>query len=169
VCYWAACKTAPQFEAVVAKRLVDMLGCVIYLPKARVILPRSRRPATQPLFPTYLFVNLDLSPPWQCIRRTPGVVSLLLTVNTPSRCSEAEILKLKAAEIGGLVQLAGPPSPSDQKFMEGQAVRIRYGAFDNREARYARPGKRNMSVVTVTLLNRIVAVQVPTHALAASA
>jgi hypothetical protein len=46
-------------------------------------------------------------------------------------------------------------------------VRIRLGAFDNREARYARPGKRNMSVVMVVLLNRVVAVQVPTHALAA--
>jgi hypothetical protein len=50
----------------------------------------------------------------------------------------------------------------------GQTVKIRYGAFDNREARYAKPGKRNVSVM-VALLIRIVAVQVPTHALAASA
>ena len=46
-------------------------------------------------------------------------------------------------------------------------MKIRYGAFDNREAHYAKPGRKNMSVVMVVLLNRIVAVQVPTHALAA--
>ena len=31
MCYWTAIRVPPQFEAVVAKRLVDMLGCLIYL------------------------------------------------------------------------------------------------------------------------------------------
>jgi hypothetical protein len=41
-------------------------------------------------------------------------------------------------------------------------VKIRLGAFEGRPARYSKPGNRNMSMVMVTLLNRIVAVQVPT-------
>lgn len=168
--HWVACKTAPQFEAVVAGRLVDMLGCAIYLPRARTVLPRSRRPVTAPLFRTYLFADLEQGPPWQAIRRTPGVISLVMTGDKPSRCPASEIAKLKASEINGLVQLAGqPPPPSDQTFTQGQPVRIRHGAFAGMEARYAKPDRRNMSVVMVVLLNRVVAVQVPTIALAASA
>jgi transcription antitermination factor NusG len=166
--YWTAVKCPPQYEAIVARRLVDMLGCVIYLPRAKVVLPRSRRPVTAPLFRTYLFADIDQDPPWQAIRRQPGVISIVMTGDQPSRCPESEISKLKASEIGGLVQLAGPPPSSDQKFTEGQAVKIRLGAFDGREARYAKPARRNMSVVLVALLNRVIAVQVPTVALAAA-
>jgi transcription antitermination factor NusG len=169
VCYWAAVRCPPQKEAVIARRLTEMLGCVIYLPKARIVLPRSRRPVTAPLYRTYLFADVDRGPPWQAIRRQPGVIGLVMTRDAPSRCPASEIEKLQASEIGGLVQLADQPLSSDQKFTEGQQVRIRYGAFDNREARYAKPGRKNMSVVMVVLLNRVVAVQVPTHALAISA
>ena len=163
--YWAALKCPPQFEAIVARRLVDVLGCAIYLPRARVVLPLSRRPVTAALFRTYLFADLDQGPPWQAIRRKPGVINIVMTGEQPSRCPESEIEKLKASEIGGLVQLAGPPS--DQTFTEGQAVKIRSGAFEGRPARYSKPARKNMSVVMVVLLNRVVAVQVPTHALAA--
>ena len=167
MCYWAAVRCRAQYETIVARRLTEMLGCVIYLPRAKIVLPRSRRPVTAPLYRTYLFADIDQGPPWQAIARTPGVVKLVMTGDQPSRCPEHEIEKLRASEVDGLVQLAGPPPRSDQKFTEGQAVKIRYGAFDNREARYAKPGKRNMSVVMVVLLNRVVAVQVPTVALAA--
>jgi hypothetical protein len=48
-------------------------------------------------------------------------------------------------------------------------LRISLGAFEGRSARYSKAGKRNMSTALVTLLNRIVAVQVPTHLLASLA
>ncbi len=48
--YWAAVRCPPRKETVVARRLTDMLGCVIYLPKARIVLPLSRRPVTAPLY-----------------------------------------------------------------------------------------------------------------------
>jgi transcription antitermination factor NusG len=145
-----------------------MLGCTIYPPRAKTVLPRSRRPVTAPLFRTYLFADIDCGPPWQAIRRQPGVVSIVMTGDAPSRCPESEILKLKAAEVGGLVQLADQPPPSDRRFSEGERVKIRLGAFEGREARYSKLVKKNMSVIMVVLLNRIVAVQVPTHALAAA-
>jgi transcription antitermination factor NusG len=165
---WIAARSACQRESVVTERL-RLDGFHVYLPRARVRLPRSGRPAVIVLYAGYFFIDVDQSSsPWQAAKRTPGVTSVLMTGEQPSRCSEAEILKLQASEIGGLVQLADQPLSSDQKFTEGQQVRIRYGALDGREARYAKPGKRNMSVVMVVLLNRIVAVQVPTHALAAA-
>jgi transcription antitermination factor NusG len=170
VCYWAACKTAPQYEAVVARRLVDMLGCVIYLPRAKVVLPRSLRPVTAPLFRTYIFADIDQGPPWQAIRRQPGVISIVMTGDAPSRCPESEILKLKAAEVNGLVQLAGQPPPSAQRFTVGEKVKIRYGALDGHEARYAgEADKQRKACVLVCLLGRQVMVKIAADALAAYA
>ena len=161
MCLWVAAKVAPQRELVVAKRL-EALGCVIYLPRARVRLKRSLRPVTVPLYATYLFADVDQGPTWQRINRTPGVLSILMTGDIPSRCPEIEIAKLKAAEIDGVVQLANEPPPlSAQKFTEGEAVRIKLGAFENRPARYSKPARKNMSIVMVMLLNRVVTVQVP--------
>jgi hypothetical protein len=44
-----------------------------------------------------------------------------------------QIKKLKAAEVNGLVQLAGPPPPNAQTFAVGERVKIRYGALDGHE------------------------------------
>jgi hypothetical protein len=57
-----------------------------------------------------------------------------MTCDAPSRCPESEILKLKASEVGGLVQLAGPPPSNAQRFAIGERVKIRFGAFDGPEA-----------------------------------
>jgi transcription antitermination factor NusG len=167
MCFWIAARCACQRESVVTERL-RLDGFHVYLPRARVRLPRSGRPAIIVLYAGYFFIDIDQSSsPWQAAKRTPGVTTVLMTGDAPSRCQESEILKLQASEIGSLVQLAGPPPSSDRTFTEGQAVRIRLGAFDGREARYAKPIRRNMSVVLVSLLNRVIAVQVPTVALAA--
>jgi transcription antitermination factor NusG len=110
VCYWAAVRCPPQREIAIAKRL-EGLGCVIYLPRARMLLRRSVRPSTVPLYATYLFADVDRGPSWQAIRRQPGVISIVMTGDQPSRCPESEILKLKAAEVDGVVRLARAPAP----------------------------------------------------------
>ena len=46
---------------------------------------------------TYLFADVDRGPPWQAIRRQPGVVSIVMTGDSPSRCPESEIEKLRAS------------------------------------------------------------------------
>jgi hypothetical protein len=73
----SAVRCPSQKETVVARRLTDRLGCVIYLPKARIALPHSRRPVTAPLYRSYLFADVDQGPPWQAIRRQPGVIGLV--------------------------------------------------------------------------------------------
>jgi transcription antitermination factor NusG len=167
VSFWIAGRCAFQREPVVTERL-RLDGFHIYLPRARVRLPRSGRPAVTVLYSGYFFLDLDQSSsPWQAAKRTPGVTSVLQCGDQPSRCPEREIEKLRASEIDGLVQLAAPPA-SARTFREGERVRIRLGAFEGREARYARPARKNMSVVMVVLLNRVVAVQAPTVALAAA-
>jgi transcription antitermination factor NusG len=162
------CVARRSGKTVIAGRLASELGCAIYLPRARIVLRRSRRPVTVPLYATYLFADLDRSPPWQAIHRQPGVVSIVMTGDAPSRCPEAEILKLKASEVHGLVQLAGPPPPSAQRFAVGEKVRIRYGALNGREALYAGEDKRRSACVLVCLLGRQVMVKIAADAIAAT-
>ena len=169
MCYWAAAKVSPQRELVVAERL-ETLGCVIYVPRARVPLRCSRRTVILPLFATYIFVDLDLSPVWQMARRPAWSDHCAFDRRYAKPMPRERNSEAQGSEIDGLVQLSNePPPPSAQKFTEGEAVRIRLGAFEGRSARYSKAGKRNMSTVLVTLLNRIVAVQVPTHLLASLA
>jgi transcription antitermination factor NusG len=168
VCYWAAVRCPPQRETVIAGRLEEELGCAIYLPKARMILRLSRRPVSVPLYATYLFADLSQSPPWQAIKRQPGVVGIVMTGDAPSRCPESEIAKLKAVEVRGLVQLAGPPPPSAETFAVGERVRIRYGAFDGHEAVSAgEADKRRKAHVLVQLLGRQVMVKIAADTLVA--
>jgi Transcription termination factor nusG len=122
--YWAAVRCRSQREITIAERL-EGLGCAIYLPRARMRLGRSLQPATIPTDRTYFFADVDQGPPWQAICRQPGVVGLVMTGDAPSHCPESEILKLKAAEVNGLDQLADPPS-SARRF--GEKVKIRFGA-----------------------------------------
>jgi transcription antitermination factor NusG len=166
VCFWLATRCPSRREDVVAERLrVD--GYYVYLPKARVARPRRGRPNTMALFLGYLFVDVDQSAgPWQALRRTPGVVAVVMAGEQPSRCPDVEIAKLRAAEVDGLVTLAGPPPPSAKKFSAGERVRIRIDAFAGKEAAYVRPARQNMSVVTVVLLSRVIEVKVPTYMLA---
>jgi transcription antitermination factor NusG len=87
--------------------------------------------------------------------------------DAPSRCPEGEILKLKASEVCGLVQLAGPPPPSAQAFAIGEKVKIRFGVFDGSEAVYAGEDKRRSAHALVCLLGRQVMVKIAAHAIAA--
>jgi transcription antitermination factor NusG len=166
VCHWIAVRTSPRREDIVAERL-QTDGFSHYLPKARVAYPRRGGPTTKALFIGYIFVDLDAStPPWQALRRTFGVVSVIMSGDAPSRCPASEIAKLKASEVDGLITLAGPPPPSNKRFKAGQRVRIRLGAFDGKEAHYVRPARHNLSRVIVVLLSRSIEVSVPTHMLA---
>ena len=132
-------------------------------------LGRSLRLVTAPLYRTYFFADIDQGPPWQAIRRQPGVIGLVMTGDAPSRCPESEIEKLKAAEVNGVVQLAGPPPLSVQKFAVGERVKIRYGALDGHEGVYAgEADKRRRAHVMVCLLGLQVMVKIAADALAAA-
>ena len=169
MCHWIAVRVPGQRERVIAQRLEREIGAVIYLPLVRERPQWAKGPLTVPLFKTYIFADIDAGRPhWAAIRRHHGVIGLVMAdPMTPGRCPSAEIEKLKAAEIDGVVQLAGePPPPSSKQFAAGQRVKIQLDAFDGKEAHYVSPARRNMSRVTVTLLNRVIEVSVPTHRLA---
>jgi transcription antitermination factor NusG len=94
------------------------------------------------------------------------VIGLVVTGDAPSRCPESEILKLKAAEVDGVVRVASAPMPSRYRPSVGQPVRIRFGPLDGRAGRYA-GSRRNLAQVLVTLLGRQVVVPVAADAIEA--
>jgi transcription antitermination factor NusG len=171
--YWAALRCYAQHEVSIAGRLVrEVAGAVIYLPRAKMRLERSLRHETRPIFPTYIFCDIDGGPPWQALAHHPGVIGAVLTGSTPSRCPTVEIAKLKAAEgPDGLVQLAGEkPPPDERQFRVGERVRIGEGAFAGKEGSFAgHMSKRREAIVVVALLGRAVTVRLPAAAIAALA
>lgn len=93
------------------------------------------RPVTVPLYATYLFADVDQGPPWQAIRRQPGVIGLVMTGDAPSRCPESEILKLKAAEVGVVF---GSPTSQDRT-AAGSSHPARRSRSSSARSRGARP------------------------------
>jgi transcription antitermination factor NusG len=164
MCHWIAVRCPAWRDTVIAERVRHEAGALVYSPKVRHVLRKTGKPTLGPLYMTYFFVDVDEGPPWQAIARTPGVTRIVMTGDAPSRCPESEILKLKAAEVDGVVRLASAPAPSRYRPSMGEQVRIRFGPLDGREGRYAGP-RRNQAQVLVTLLGRQVVVLVAADAL----
>jgi transcription antitermination factor NusG len=75
-------------------------------------------------------------------------------------------LKLKAAEIDGVVQLAGPPPPPDKRPAVGSKVKVKFGGLAGHEGRYLAHKGANKARVVVHLLGREVEVEIAAGALA---
>jgi transcription antitermination factor NusG len=151
---------------IVAQRLEQSIDAMVYAPRARMPSPSTLEPITISLYAGHFFTDLDHGPPWQAIRRQVGVISLVMTGNTPSRCPESEILKLQAAEIDGLVQLAGQPPLNGHRFTIGDRVKIGRGALEGRDGVYDGPSNKRDAIVMVALLGRRVPVRISVGALA---
>jgi transcription elongation factor/antiterminator RfaH len=97
-----------------------------YCPMLRRRRSHARRVETvlRPLFPGYLFVQVNSDLRWRPILTTHGVRTVVRTGDEPSFVDDALIAGLKAREIDGAV--VRPPSP----YRVGQDVRITGGPFD---------------------------------------
>jgi transcription antitermination factor NusG len=137
---------------------------------ARIRSP-SGKPIIRPLYATYLFADLDEGRPhWAEIRRHAGVLTVVMAGDQPGKCPESEIAKLKAAEVCGVVQLAGQsPPPPPQRPAVGSKVKVTFGGLAGHEGTYLSDKGRRNARVTVFLLGREVAVEISAGALAAIA
>ena len=106
-----------------------------------------------PLFPGYLFCRFDplLRLP---ILKTPGVLSILGIGKTPVPVDEAEITTIQSIVESGL---SAQPWPFIQI---GQKVEIEYGPLSGLEGVVIRSKSHQRFVVSVTLLQRSVAVEI---------
>jgi transcriptional antiterminator RfaH len=116
-----------------------------------------------PLFPSYLFVQLDPDVDrWRSINGTFGVVKLLCSGDVPRPVPDGlidEIMRRRNAD--GFVQICS------RQFAVGEALRVATGPFAELEGIYEGMSGRERVVLLLNMLGRKVKATVPVAGLAA--
>ena len=138
-------------------------GVEVFFP--RLLLPRSsnKRKLVIPLFPSYLFVRINLWTQYYAVLWAPGVKNFVSFNDTPIPLEDgvAEYI-LKCANAEGIIA-------AQCNLKIGQEVQIRGGAFDGLVGMLQdAPDARGRVRVLMKLLNRQIRVEVPVHSVAAS-
>jgi transcriptional antiterminator RfaH len=154
---WYAVQTKPRSEERVIHRLRDQRGLAVFLPRLEIVRKRRSHRVTvvEPLFPSYLFVRMNLEPdPWYTVKWAPGVRRIVGTGETPTpvppdamqllmaRCGDGEVIHWRSG------------------MQEGDRVRVVYGPFAGLEGILERPTSRGERVrVLLRLLGSTTAVE----------
>ena len=124
---WYAVNTLPKREPMAVMNL-ERQNYRHFMPKIRKTVRHARKTKTvlAPLFPGYLFVELDLAiDQWRSINGTYGVASLIMSGDRPRAVPHSVIEQLFAiAEPTGLIN-------TRESLAVGDTVRIMTGAFAN--------------------------------------
>jgi len=152
---WFAVQVRARYEKIVA-HILENKGFEHLLPLYTVQRQRSDRTVglQLPLFPGYLFCRLDLNSRLLPLFTTPGVVRLLGTGATPVPVDDSEIDALRTILKSGR---APRPWPMPK---EGERVRIGAGPLRGVEGVLVSQKRNSRLIVSVTLLQRAVAVEV---------
>ena len=155
---WYVAQTRAHAEERACVNL-ERQGFRTYLPRYR----RERRHARRrdvvraPLFPGYIFIELDLeAAPWRAINGTFGVNHLVFQGDRPAAVPNGAVEEISARENAeGLVVL--PPRP----LRKGEALRIASGALADCLGLFDRMADRDRVVLLLDLLGRKVRVEAP--------
>jgi transcription antitermination factor NusG len=151
---WYGLRTKSRFEKATAASLTYK-GYEPYLPcyRRRQHWSDREKEIETPLFPGYLFCRFDLSRRLP-ILTTPGVVSVVGIGRSPTAIPDDEIAAIEAVLNSGLPLGPWPFLP------EGQRIRIEKGALTGLEGVVVRSKPEWRLVVSVTMLQRSVAVEI---------
>ena len=153
--HWYAVQVRPRREKIIATALRSK-GYEDFLPlysMRRVWSDRIAR-IEAPLFPGYVFCRFDLAGRRLPVLKTPGVIRLVGTAGVATPIDSGEIAAIQAIARS---DLASHPWPY---LKVGQRVRIEYGSLAGVEGILIELKKQHRLVVSVTLLQRSVAVDV---------
>lgn len=123
---WYVVATKPNGEYLAYANL-ERQGFAPYLPQTQVMRRHARRSdvVKRPLFPGYIFVELDAERcRWRAINGTMGVKHILSNAGRPQALANEFIETLMARERDGFIAVG-----TDTR--AGDVVRVRGGAFDN--------------------------------------
>ena len=151
---WFALQVKPRHEKTTAWAL-RMKGFEEFLPlctSARRWSDRTKE-LQMPLFPRYVFCRFDLRHKLS-ILRAPGVTSIVGFGKSPTPVADSEISALQAIVKSGL------PAQSWPFLQIGQVVRLQDGPLADLEGILVHFRNRHRLVVSVTILQRSVAVEV---------
>lgn len=149
---WFLVHSKPSQEDTAAVNLTRQ-GYEVYLPRARVRrrLHGRMTERVQPLFPRYLFVELDAhTDDWAPIRSTLGVSRLVRFGEYPASVPGSLIELLKSRESEGVHDWSVPALHA------GQKVRVLEGAFRDFEGIFVAQTSRERVIVLLEILGRAV-------------
>jgi len=158
---WYGIRTRSNHERVAATVLSGK-GYDPYLPLYRL---RRRRTDTvveseHPLFPGYVFCRFDAKKRLP-ILMTTGVISVVGFGREPAAIPDEEIEAVKT------VLLSGLPAEPCEYLREGQRVRVTDGSLDGVEGILVKKKNQSRMVVSVTMLQRSISVEIDGDRLAA--
>lgn len=127
---WYVAQTQAQAETKACANLARQ-GFEVYLPRYPRTVRHARRVniVRAPLFPSYIFVRIDLTAQrWRVINSTIGIKRLVGHEGAPAQIATDVIETLKQHEMAdGFSSVISPAS----RLKTGDAVRILKGAFDS--------------------------------------
>lgn len=160
---WFLVYTKPRQEQT-AQRQLGRQGYPVYLPRTQQARKRGGRriAVVEPLFPRYLFIQLDTCcDDWGPIRSTIGVSGLVRFGSMPAAVPAGLIDLLRAREsVSGLHDWAEPG------FQAGQPVRVVDGIMHGYEGIFVAGSGQARVVVLLDILGRQVRTQVDSSQLA---
>jgi transcriptional antiterminator RfaH len=104
--FWTAARTEPRREHV-ARHFLTLTGYWVYQPQIQERRGPGRVWTASLLFESYVLVLVPDDGRWWSIRRTIGIVSLIMSGQTPARIPDSVIAEIRGRERGGFVQLPG--------------------------------------------------------------
>ena len=155
---WYALQLKPaQGDRALANLQNQDIAC--FFPKITVekIKAGKRSKRLEPLFPGYLFVNLEQTDPmWAKLRSTRGVLRIVSFANTPAAISDEVIQHVKdsldsVAEQGGI--------------KPGQAVQLSDGPFEGINAIFRAYDGEARAIVLISFMQKQQRVKVPVSAI----
>lgn len=157
---WFLVHTKPRQEDVALQNL-ERQGFCCYLPRLQVekVLRQRAQVVSEPMFPRYLFVQLDTSlngPSWSPIRSTLGVSRLVRFGLQPAQVDDALIELLRSRESSLSTQVL---------FQAGEAVTITSGPFAGIDAVFQARDPEQRSLILLEILSKPVQLCIDTAAL----
>ncbi len=152
---WYALQVRQRYEKTTAE-ILRHKGYSQFLPLYRTRRRWSDRVAEieLPLFPGYVFCQFDVADRRVPIVTTPGVIRIVGVGRTPVPVETEELQAIRRIIGSGILAEPWP------YLKTGERVRIEYGALAGLEGIFVEAKKRHRLIVSVTLLQRSVAVQI---------
>jgi transcription antitermination factor NusG len=151
---WYAAYTCPRHEKYVAQQLVQRhIGSFLPLYSSVRRWKDRRKRLDLPLFPGYVFVQMTERNRLD-ILRLPGVVQLVSFQGKPAEIAPVEIEALRRGTTGSVVVHPHP------YLKEGRRVRIVNGPMTGTEGIFVRRKHQTRLVISISLIQRSVAMEV---------
>jgi transcriptional antiterminator RfaH len=163
---WYVVHSQPSKENLAQKHLCEQ-GFEAYLPQYKKTRRHARRveEILSPLFPRYLFVELDLDmDQWRCVNGTRGVLCLLTNNGRPASVPNHIIEELKnRADEDGIV-----PIETICLFSKGDTIRIKQGPFEGHLGTVDMLDDKRRVMLLLSFLSRKSKVSMPIEAVEAA-